>query len=106
MKTVDESLRGGSDEPRNERERVARLAQLVAKSEIKADVVRLLLLGLQRKQIAHALEKSSHTVDGHMKEIYRELGIGDRAQLMLLANQLPITPVPFPESPESCSGVA
>ncbi|XWV15173.1 MAG: hypothetical protein HEQ11_02400 [Gemmatimonas sp.] len=48
----------------------------------------LLLDSCTRKQIALELKRSQHTIDAHLKTIYREVGVGDRAQLMLLAIKL------------------
>jgi DNA-binding NarL/FixJ family response regulator len=50
--------------------------------------VKHLLEGRQRKQIAALLDRSAHTIDGHVKELYRAVGVSDRAQLILLASRL------------------
>lgn len=94
MDFKDESIDEQCARVSSERQRLRRLEQLIAASEVKASIIHLLLLGFQRKQIAVALRRSSHTVDGHLKELYRELHIGDRAQLMMLANQLKKSPPP------------
>jgi DNA-binding CsgD family transcriptional regulator len=88
MRPSEDSLRWtdrGSDRPCD---RIQRLAQLCARSGIKRQIVQHLLDGRQRKQIAALLDRSTHTIDGHLKELYRALGVSDRAQLILLASRL------------------
>lgn len=84
---------------------VERLRCQCRRSSIKREIVQLLLLGRQRKEIAHILNRSPHTIDGHMKDFYRELGINDRAQLVLLISQLQLadghSPPPTPGGGES-----
>lgn len=65
-----------------------RLAQLLARSPVRQRLVELLLRGHGRKEIASAMQRSPHTVDAHLKAIYRHVGIGDRGRLMLLASSM------------------
>jgi DNA-binding NarL/FixJ family response regulator len=62
-----------------------RLGGLLRRSSARRAIVHLLLDGCTRKQIALELKRSQHTIDAHLKTIYREVGVGDRARLMLLA---------------------
>jgi DNA-binding NarL/FixJ family response regulator len=73
---------GESSEP------LHRLGGLLRRSLIRRAIVHLLLEGCTRKQIALRLKRSQHTIDAHLKIIYREVGVGDRARLMLLATKL------------------
>jgi DNA-binding CsgD family transcriptional regulator len=65
-----------------------RLGGLLRRSSARRAIVHLLLDGCTRKQIALELKRSQHTIDAHLKTIYREVGVGDRARLMLLAIRL------------------
>ena len=65
-----------------------RFRGLLQRSTSRRAIVHLLLEGCTRKQIALKLSRSQHTIDAHLKIIYREVGIGDRARLMLLATKL------------------
>jgi DNA-binding CsgD family transcriptional regulator len=60
----------------------------MARSPVRQRLVALLLSGESRKEIARILQRSPHTIDAHLKAIYRHVGIGDRGRLMLLASQL------------------
>ena len=72
-----------------------RLAQLLARSPVRRRLVALLLRGYARKEIASAMQRSPHTIDAHLKAIYRHVGIGDRGRLMLLASSMgPSMPPP------------
>lgn len=72
-----------------------RLAQLLARSPVRRRLVELLLRGHARKEIASAMHRSPHTIDAHLKAIYRHVGIGDRGRLMLLASSMgPSMPPP------------
>ena len=74
---------------------LARLAQLLARSPVRQTIVALLVAGRARKEIARDLGRSPHTIDAHLKAIYRHVGVGDRGRLMLLASQPPdLTPPP------------
>ncbi len=78
---------------------LARLAQLLARSPARQRIVALLVEGRSRKEIARDLGRSPHTIDAHLKAIYRHVGVGDRGRLLLLASQLPdLTPPPPPEN--------
>ena len=65
-----------------------RLGGLLHRSSARRAIVHLLLEGCTRKQIALELNRSQHTIDAHLKLMYREVGVGDRARLMLLAIKL------------------
>ena len=69
-----------------------RLVELLSRSTTRTQIVRLLLEGKSRKQIASAMQRSQHTIDSHFKAIYRALGVGDRGRLMILASRLPPPP--------------
>ncbi len=77
-----------------------RLGGLLHRSSARRAIVHLLLEGCTRKQIALELNRSQHTIDAHLKLMYREVGVGDRARLMLLAiklrdcGHLPPPPIP------------
>ena len=65
-----------------------RFRGLLRRSSSRRAIVHLLLEGCTRKQIALKLSRSQHTIDAHLKAMYREVGVGDRARLMLLAIKL------------------
>jgi DNA-binding CsgD family transcriptional regulator len=48
-------------------------------------VIRLVAVGRTNRQVAQALYLSHHTVDFHLRQIFRKLGIGSRVQLAGLA---------------------
>jgi hypothetical protein len=48
----------------------------------------LLLKGKARKAIAMEMQRSQHTIDSHLKTLYRAVGVGDRARLMLIAQAM------------------
>lgn len=54
-------------------------------TECQARVISLAALGLQRKNVAHYLGISKHTIDSHMDRIYKLLGINDGRQLVAWA---------------------
>lgn len=53
----------------------------------ECQVLRELAMGKSNKMIAKILSISMYTVDGYVKEIYRKLGIKNRAMATLLAVQ-------------------
>ena len=65
-----------------------RLALLLSRSPMRRSIVVLLLEGRSRKAIAVELQRSQHTIDSHLKAMYHAIGVGDRAQLMLMAQGL------------------
>jgi DNA-binding NarL/FixJ family response regulator len=69
-------------------ELLERFSGVLSRSPVRRAIVLLLLEGCSRKQIALKLNRSQHTIDGHLKAIYREVGVGDRARLMLMASTL------------------
>lgn len=52
-------------------------------SQREEDVVRLLVEGLQNREIAHALNLSEHTIKNYLFRIYDKLGISSRTELLL-----------------------
>lgn len=56
----------------------------VALTSRQKDIVRLLVTGLNDKQIAQNLDTSDKTVRNHLTEIYRQFKVGKRAQLIAL----------------------
>ncbi len=54
-------------------------------TERETDVLRLVAKGLTATEAAAALELSRHTVAGYLKEIYRKLRVGSRAEATLEA---------------------
>ena len=51
----------------------------------ETDVLRLTAKGLTRQEVAQMLQLSTHTVAGYLKDIYRKLSIGNRAEATLEA---------------------
>ena len=51
----------------------------------ETDVLRLTAKGLTRQEVAQMLQLSTHTVAGYLKDIYRKLSIGNRAEAALEA---------------------
>lgn len=54
-------------------------------SEAQSRVLRLALSGLSEKDIAHRLHRSHHTVNSHLRTIYRHYNVSSRAELLALA---------------------
>lgn len=65
------------------------LAELVSRSEVRRRIVALVAAGESRKGIACAIDRSPHTVDAHLKDIYRRTGLRDRVLLAIVARRLP-----------------
>ncbi|MCO4100341.1 MAG: hypothetical protein HEQ38_13295 [Gemmatimonas sp.] len=82
-----------------------RLLNLLSRSPQRRAIVSYLLEGCTRKVIAVRMGRSQHTIDAHLKAIYREVGVADRARLMLLASALFKTDKSPPPPPElgSCT---
>lgn len=59
-------------------------------SERELDVVEQAILGESSRSIAERLYVSVRTVDNHLAQVYRKLGVGGRAQL---AGKLPLVPL-------------
>ncbi len=70
-------------------DRATRLQEVVGRSAMKAKIVELLVAGYQRKQIAARLGRSVHTVNDHIKELYRIVGVTDRVLLAQIAMLTP-----------------
>jgi len=83
----------------------ARLALLLSRSPMRRRIVVLLLEGRSRKAIAVELQRSQHTIDSHLKAMYHAIGVGDRAQLMLMAQGL-IGPEDLPPPEMGCRHTA
>jgi DNA-binding NarL/FixJ family response regulator len=58
-----------------------------ALSRRELDVLRLISQGLSNRQIAEASHRSLHTVDAHVKNIYRKLQVKSRARAVREAMQ-------------------
>jgi len=56
-------------------------------TEREGEVVSLLARGLQTKQIAHELDISPKTVDRHIQNSYRKMGVSSRAAATLFATE-------------------
>lgn len=54
-------------------------------SEAQSRVLHLALNGLSEKDIAHRLHRSHHTVNSHLRTIYRHYNVSSRAELLALA---------------------
>lgn len=67
---------------------VTALRQLLARSPVRRHLILHLAEGCSRKVIAQRMNKSPHTIDAHLKAIYRQIGISDRAMLVLLSVRL------------------
>lgn len=66
----------------------ARLALLRSRSPMRRRIVVLLLEGRSRRAMAVELQRSQHTIDSHLKAMYRAIGVGDRARLMMMVQGL------------------
>ena len=53
------------------------------------EIFDLLLAGASVKEIASGLQISPYTVNDHMKELYKRLGVNSRVELQSLYRQLP-----------------
>lgn len=84
---------------------VIALRELLNRSPVRRQVVVHLMQGCSRKEIASRMNKSPHTIDAHIKAIYRIVGIGDRAVVVLLASQVLETVLDPSPPPESGTGV-
>jgi DNA-binding NarL/FixJ family response regulator len=52
-------------------------------SQREEDVVKLVVDGMQNREIAHTLNLSEHTIKNYLFRVYEKLGISTRAELML-----------------------
>jgi pSer/pThr/pTyr-binding forkhead associated (FHA) protein len=59
-------------------------------------VLRLLVQGVSEKEAAAALNLSYHTVHAHVKQIYRQLGVRSRGELIALCLAAPAADVDAP----------
>ncbi len=75
----------------------SRLRTVLSRSSIRRELVAFLVEGRTRKQIAALMKRSPHTIDAHLKSIYRGIGCGDRGRLMLVAQKLLSEQLPPPE---------
>jgi DNA-binding NarL/FixJ family response regulator len=81
MSSVDAAL------PSDEAQVAARIAELTPQ---QFRVLSMIAEGLLNKQIAYELGVSEATVKAHMTAIMRKLGVTNRTQVALLANQLSV----------------
>jgi DNA-binding NarL/FixJ family response regulator len=58
---------------------------MLSRSAMRCQIVELLVQGKSRKEISNDIQRSQHTVDTHIKALYRGVGVGDRAQLIVIA---------------------
>ena len=65
-------------------EACAQLRLIAPIGSLRYKIVILLASGRPRKSIAIALGRSVHTINDHLKEIYRTTGVGDRVLLAAL----------------------
>ena len=86
-------------ETNSEAEERERLRALILRSPARQHILALLIEGHSRKQIADLMNRSQHTIDSHLKAIYRALTSRNRARLILLANSIlnSVPPSPPPE---------
>ncbi|MBY8848052.1 helix-turn-helix transcriptional regulator [Saccharothrix sp. MB29] len=56
-------------------------------SEPERDIARLVGAGLTNRQVARQLYLSPHTVNYHLRGIFRKLGISSRVELARLAHE-------------------
>lgn len=61
---------------------VQRLESLLSRRPSSAAVLRLLCEGLSRKEIASQLGLSAHTVDWHLRSLYRDVGVNSALSLV------------------------
>ena len=64
--------------------RLARMSHLNALTQRECEVLALLARSQQNKEIALALGIAEHTIEQHLKHIYRKLGIRNRAEAVML----------------------
>ena len=63
-----------------------------ALTEREREILGLLALGLSNKMIAAQLYLSVRTVEGHLANIYSQLGVHSRTEAMLIAAKIPKSP--------------
>lgn len=68
-------------------------------SKRETDVANLLIKGKSNKQIAAALQISDSTVEFHLTNLYAKIGVGSRAEAILLLSQPGKTPGASDSSP-------
>jgi DNA-binding CsgD family transcriptional regulator len=56
-------------------------------TEAEQRLADLVALGLTNRELAERLYVSSHTIDAHLRHIYRKLGISSRVDLTRLVTQ-------------------
>lgn len=70
------------------------LARIVQRSQVRHRILLLLAAGMSRKMIAHLLGRSRHTVDDHLKIVYRKTGLRDRVLLAAAVRRVCPSPTP------------
>jgi DNA-binding CsgD family transcriptional regulator len=68
-------------------QRKVRFYALMERRPAAREIVRLLVEGRTRKEVAFHLDLSRHTVDWHLRRLYRDLEIVSVVQLTQLWNQ-------------------
>jgi DNA-binding NarL/FixJ family response regulator len=81
---------------RSRSDALAVLRVLLGRSAVRRELLSHLIEGRSRKEIARLMSRSQHTVDAHLKAIYRAVGYGDRAILILLVAELQLESPPPP----------
>jgi len=73
----------GASEPATVKRRSA--TQPAGLTEREVEILRMLARGLSRREIAHELVLSQHTVRHHLEHIYSKVGVGTRVAAALFA---------------------
>jgi LuxR family maltose regulon positive regulatory protein len=67
---------------------MSQLSEAMLLSRREHDVLRLLVRGMSNSEIAQTLTITVNTVKMHIKNIYAKLGVRNRAQVIIRAQQL------------------
>ena len=79
MKVLTAFAAASNDAERRDRDRGSGL------TERELEILKLIARGMSNRQVANHLWISERTVDNHVQNIYRKLGVGDRTQATLYA---------------------
>ena len=63
---------------------LARYADLMGRRPAVRSIVLLITQGQSRKEIAAQLGSSKHTIDWHLRRLYRDLGVRSMAEIVRL----------------------